>query len=147
MTLDEWLSLARHLKTMYPNEKFLPTKDIVEVWYAYLKDLETVYVKIAVREWVKDSTFYPQVSDIRTKAEEAKEEAKSKLKELKDIYENCHSRFPINLQEPDDWNSFKAAISSERFEDAKSKALKIKTRVMTDYKLTRPFKEYVNEIN
>ena len=147
MTFDEWMKMVRHLKTVYTNEKFMPTKEVAEMWFKYLESIEFVYVKMAVKSWVETSEFFPTVADIRTAALNFKEDAKAKLHELKDIFQACHSYYPTNLIADDDWQTFKAAITSEQFKDAKEKALTIKTQIMNSSELTKPFKEYVNEIS
>lgn len=147
MTLEEWMKMVRHLKTVYTNDKFIPTKDIAEMWFEYLKDMDFVYIKKAVKNWVEISEYYPTIADIRTKALEYKSADLAKLQELKNIFQACHSWYPVNLTEVDDWQFFKKAITSERFEEAKTKALKIKSEIMRADKLTKTFKEYVNEIS
>ncbi len=147
MTQDEWREEAKHLKSMYTNEKFMPREDYVSVWYSYLEDLEYVYVKMAVRAWVASNSYYPTVGDIRNGALVAKEEAKGKLNELKSIYLTCHAYYPSNLTADDDWISFKECIRSEQFEDAKNKALLIKSKIMSAANITISFREYINEIS
>lgn len=147
MTFEEWMKMVRHLKTVYTNDKFIPTKDIAEMWFEYLKDIEFVYVKMAVKYWVETSTYFPTIADIKNKALDYREDAMTKYQELKEIYQACHSWYPTDLISKDDMNAFMVAIKSERFEDAKTKALKIKGEIINAEILTKPFKEYVNEIS
>ena len=147
MTIDEWRIEAKHLKTMYPNDKFMPKEEYVDVWYSYLSDIDYVYVKMAVKTWVAGNSFYPTVGDIRREAFEAKEEARQKLNELKAIYRTCHAYYPLNLIADNDWQYFKDCIRSEQFEDAKTKALRIKSEIMNDCNITMPFREYIDEIS
>ena len=147
MTYDEWTKVVRHLKKVYTNDKFIPTKDVSDLWFGYLKEIEYVYIRMAVKEWVEKSEYYPTIADIRNAANKFHDETKAKLRELKDIFQTCHSYYPSNLTADDDWISFKAAIKSEGFTEAKTKALKIKSEIMKAEELTKPFKEYVNEIS
>ena len=147
MTLEEWMKMVRHLKTVYTNDKFIPTKEVAEMWFEYLKGFEFVYIRMAVKEWVETSEYYPTIADIRNGANKYHDETKAKMRELKDIFQTCHSYYPTNLTSDDDWITFKAAIKSEGFTEAKTKALKIKSEIMKAEELTKPFKEYVNEIS
>lgn len=147
MTYDEWIKVVRHLKKFYTNDKFLPTKEVTDLWYGYLKDIEFVYIKMAVKSWIGSSTFFPTVADIKNKALDFREDAMTKYKELKDIFQTCHSWYPTEHTASDDMNSFMAAIKSERFEEAKAKALRIKSEIMKAEVLEKSFKEYVNEIS
>ena len=147
MTFEEWMKMARHLKTVYTNDKFIPTKEIAEMWFEYLKDIEFVYVRMAVKYWVETSTYFPTIADIKNKALDYREDAMAKYKELKEIFQTCHSWYPTDLTGKDDMNSFMAAIKSERFDDAKNKALRIKSEIMKAEELKKSFKEYVNEIS
>ena len=132
MTLEEWMKMVRHLKTVYTNDKFIPTKEVAEMWFEYLKGFEFVYIRMAVKEWVESSEYYPTIADIRNVANKYHDETKAKLRELKDIFQTCHSYYPTNLTSDDDWITFKAAIKSE---------------IMKAEELSKPFKEYVNEIS
>ena len=147
MTINEWKEEAKHLKSMYPNEKFMPKEEYVDVWFSYLSDIEYVYVKMAVKTWVANNSFYPTVGDIRKISLEMREESKAKLNELKAIFNTCHAYYPINLIDNNDWQTFKECIKSEHFEDAKTKALRIKSKILSALILNKPFKEYINEIS
>lgn len=149
MTRDEWFEIARSLKSMYQqNDKFLPTVGIVDSWYGYLKDLNTGYVKLAVREYVKSERFPPTVGDITKRYEEIDERQKSRLRDLKEIFDFCHSCYPTNLWSEDDWAAFKDKIRSEKFGDALFKAERIKAHILND-RITgeTPFKDYVKGVD
>lgn len=147
MNKEEWMKMVRHLKTVYTNDKFIQSKDIADLWFEYLKDIEFVYIKMAVKSWVETSTFFPTIADIKNKALDYREDAMTKYKELKDIFQTCHSWYPTEQTASDDMNSFMAAIKSERFDEAKAKALRIKSEIMKAEVLEKSFKEYVNEIS
>ena len=147
MTIEEWRIAARHLKTMYPNEKFMPKEEYADMWYSYLSDLEYVYVRMAVKNWVANNSYYPTVGDIRTKALVIMKETKAKLSEIKDIFNTCHSYYPSNLTSDKDWDEFKECIKSEQFEEAKAKAFRIKHEIMNTLNIDKSFKEYINEIS
>lgn len=146
MTFEEWRLAAKHLKIMYPSERFMPKEDYVKIWYQYLSDIEFIYVKMAIESWISCNSFYPTVSDIRNTAVMKQKENKAKLNELKDIYKTCKDYYPRDLITEDDWQTFKDCIRSEQFEDAKTKALMIKSRIMNTRVITKSFKEYINEI-
>ena len=147
MTIYEWRNEAKHLKSMYPSDRFMTKEEHADMWYIYLSDLDYVYVKMAVKKWISNNSFYPTVGDIRVKAIDAMIETRAKLSELKDIFNVCHSHYPSNLTSDDDWENFKECIKCEQFDDAKEKAFRIKAEITNAIEFDKPFKEYINEIS
>lgn len=71
MTRAEFFTLAKGMKAVYADLKFLPDKDSLEVWYGLLQDLPYDKASLAVRAHMCSNRFPPTIADIRAKAAEA----------------------------------------------------------------------------
>lgn len=65
MKLDEFIVLAKSIKTCYPNSKLLETKESIEIWYSLLSDLEYETASLAVKKYMMLNKFPPTIADIR----------------------------------------------------------------------------------
>lgn len=65
MTDKEFLTLAAAIRTYYPKDNFLPTRDAVTLWFDALKDLDYKTAETAVKKWVAVSKWPPTIADIR----------------------------------------------------------------------------------
>lgn len=146
MTGEQFLTIIEKLIKAYPNFQ-ISNQATQDLWWDYLKDYDNAYIEHAVRVYIATEKFPPVIADILTRANEYRDADKARMQELKTIFQTCHSWYPTDLTDKDDMNAFMAAIKSERFEDAKTKALKIKGEIINAEILTKPFKEYVNEIS
>lgn len=64
MTEAQFIPLAKGMKAVYADPKFLADKDAIMVWYALLKDLDYTAVSKAITEVLRTSKFPPTVADI-----------------------------------------------------------------------------------
>ena len=64
MTEAQFIPLAKGMKAVYADPKFLADKDAIMVWYALLKDLDYTAVSKAITEIMRTSKFPPTVADI-----------------------------------------------------------------------------------
>lgn len=65
MTQQEFTNVAAYLKAAYPANNFLPTREVIAVWYEDLKDLDGQVCMKAMREYVKNNDFPPTIAGIR----------------------------------------------------------------------------------
>lgn len=65
MKIDEWVVLAKSLRTAYPAQNFLADEYSIKLWYQMLKDLEYEKVNIAVHQYMLKEHFPPAIADIR----------------------------------------------------------------------------------
>ena len=65
MTLDEFAILADAIKTYYPRDNMLPTKESMSLWYDALKDLDYKLAEQGLKKYVMSNKFPPAISDIR----------------------------------------------------------------------------------
>lgn len=68
MTREEFAKLAAAMKTYYPRDNVLPTKESMSLWYDMLQDLGYQEASVALRTHVSLSSFPPSVADIRKTA-------------------------------------------------------------------------------
>ena len=78
MTKDEFTKLAKILRTVYTADKFLQTKEALEIWYRLLQDIPYQPALAAVELYITSNKFPPTIADIREKAYEVKEKASGK---------------------------------------------------------------------
>jgi hypothetical protein len=120
----------RHLQTVYQNFR-INDADLQRVWWDKLRELRFDYARLAVRAYTDEERFSPTPSDILTRYREIEERQKGRMRELKDIFDFCHSCYPTNLWAEDDWEIFKAKIRSEKYSDAKFKAEMIRRAILS----------------
>lgn len=65
MTREEFGTIAKTLKSVYTDPKFIPSSDATEVWYQLLKDLEYRQCMNAVTAYMQTHHFAPTPADIR----------------------------------------------------------------------------------
>lgn len=65
MTFKEFGQFADAIKTYFPRENTLPTKDAAQLWYEELKDLDYQATVMGLRKYVALNKFAPTIADIR----------------------------------------------------------------------------------
>ena len=87
MTQEQFSTLVKGMKAMYPDPKFIADKYAADLWYQMLSDLPYEIANAAVQKHILTSSFPPTVADIRkaataltTPQEQNAEEAWSRAK-------------------------------------------------------------------
>jgi hypothetical protein len=71
MTPKEFALLASALRSYFPREdKLLPTKESMELWYRELQDIPYPTAEAALRKWVATSKWSPSIAELREMAAE-----------------------------------------------------------------------------
>lgn len=65
MSKTEFLKLAEAIKTAYPKERLLATKEAMQLWYAMLQDIDYQTAAAAVKAYIALKKFPPTIADIR----------------------------------------------------------------------------------
>lgn len=68
MNKTEFLRLAEAIKTAYPKEGLLATKEAMQLWYSMLKDIDYPTAAAAVKAYIALKKFPPTIADIREMA-------------------------------------------------------------------------------
>lgn len=68
MTREEFLILAKAMKAVWTDPKFLPDKAAFDVWCQMLSDVPYKEASIGLSAYMKTSKFPPTIADIREKA-------------------------------------------------------------------------------
>ena len=68
MNKKEFMVLMDAMRSYYPREKLIPTKEAAELWYDALKDLEFDRAMTALQEHVQSNKWSPTIADIRQRA-------------------------------------------------------------------------------
>ena len=65
MTKEEFSYFAMTLKTFYPKDNLLPSKEAMELWYRMLQDIQANIANVFLQKWVMVEKWPPSIADIR----------------------------------------------------------------------------------
>lgn len=65
MTRDEFLRLSATIKTAYPREQSLQTKEAMELWFTMLQDLDYKQTMTFLQKWIATEKWIPTIAEIR----------------------------------------------------------------------------------
>lgn len=65
MTFDEFGVIAKTMKAVYTDPKFLPDTDALVIWLGFLQDIEAEAAMRAVRTYIATNKWPPTPADIR----------------------------------------------------------------------------------
>lgn len=86
MNTDEFLGFMNTLKSLYGDKFPRLTKEVLDVWYECLKDLDSGILHTALVDYVKGSEFSPTVAALRREYETVRQENVKSKAELKRLY-------------------------------------------------------------
>lgn len=61
----EFTKFAMVLKTAYPKDNLLPSKESMSIWYQMLMDIPYDIAEVALRRWISTNKWAPSIADIR----------------------------------------------------------------------------------
>lgn len=70
LTLQEFIVLTTSLKETYQRDKFLQTKEGLEIWYGFLKDIDYNILSMSIQKYICNNKFAPTIADLRELAVE-----------------------------------------------------------------------------
>lgn len=130
MTQKEFMVIAAAIKTYYPKENILPTKEAVSLWYDCLNDLEFAKAQAALKNYTKSNSYPPAIADIRNEyGKIIDKEAKAKA-ELRRLYDMTVSYYPCANREKDVESTYKSLISQIKPQDRLEAAKTILQKVL-----------------
>ena len=65
MLYDEFIKLAKGMKSIWTKQDFLPDKEAIAMWYSLLKDLPYESASVAIQKYAMTHKFPPTPADIR----------------------------------------------------------------------------------
>jgi len=65
VTEEQFLIIAKTIKTFYPDKNIIQTNEEATLWYEMLKDIEYDAASAAVKRWVSLNKWCPTIADIR----------------------------------------------------------------------------------
>ena len=68
MTKEEFALWAMALRSYYPAQNLLPTKQATELWFRQLEDLPYKVAVLSLNKWVSTNKWAPTIADIREAA-------------------------------------------------------------------------------
>ena len=68
MTKEEFKALAKGMRAVYTNERFLPDDASMKMWYSLLQDIPYSVASIAVQKYMLTNKFPPTPAEIREQA-------------------------------------------------------------------------------
>lgn len=99
MQKNEFLNLAAAIKTYYPKDNILPTKESMELWYDLLSDLDYKMAQNAMKNYVKKNQYPPTIADLRQEYELLDDERRRKRAQLKETYNSTLAIYPCAYDE------------------------------------------------
>lgn len=82
MTKEEFMVIAKTLKAVYTDPKFLPDMDALNIWYMFMQDLDYRTISNAIAKYISTNKWPPTVADIRGMAVEVTAPPEDTLGEL-----------------------------------------------------------------
>lgn len=68
MDRKQFAQLVMALKGYYSDPKYIATKEVAELWFRQLQDLDYNVCEVAVNRWVAVNSWPPKIADIRRSA-------------------------------------------------------------------------------
>ena len=68
MTKEEFKALAKGMRAVYTNERFLPDDASMKMWYSLLQDIPYNVASIAIQKYMLTNKFPPTPAEIREQA-------------------------------------------------------------------------------
>ena len=65
MKYEEFVKLAKGMKSIWTKQDFIPDKDSAMMWYSLLKDLPYEHASVAIQRYAMTNKFPPTPADIR----------------------------------------------------------------------------------
>lgn len=65
MTASEFSTFSAAIKTYFPKENVLPTKESMTLWYSALKDIPHDVASAALMQYVQTNKFAPTIAELR----------------------------------------------------------------------------------
>lgn len=65
MTTKEFTVFTKAMRTFFPKENLLPTKEAMDLWYEMLKDIPMKVAEVALKKHVATSKWPPSIAEIR----------------------------------------------------------------------------------
>lgn len=72
MTEEQFLIIAKTIKTFYPDKKIIESDEEAYLWYEMLKDIDYKSASAAIKRWVSLNKWCPTIADIREMSAEVK---------------------------------------------------------------------------
>lgn len=65
MNTNEFMIFTKAMKTYFPKENLLPTKEAMELWFDALKDIPYQSAAAFLQKWIRTEKFSPTIAEIR----------------------------------------------------------------------------------
>jgi hypothetical protein len=131
MTREQWIELAKHIKTAYPNNSsFMQTEENAAIWYNLVMNWSYEDCKAAVWKHIKESNYPPSLHELKACYEIRREEITDYNRRIKDSYREMENYYPECLRDSDSKKTFVNALKQVKQEKRIKYALKIKEAVI-----------------
>lgn len=132
MTKDEWMEIAKHIKTAFPNDKnFMATQENAEIWYNLVMNWSYADCKAAVWSHIRHSNYPPSLKELKDCYDIRRAEVDDFGRRIKDIYRDMENYYPEALRdERNSHQAFSHALKHVKREKAIKYALMIKQAVI-----------------
>lgn len=131
MTKDEWMEIAKHIKTAFPKHDFMKEKEDAEIWYNLVMNWSFVDCKAAVWNHIQHSNFPPSLHELKECYDIRRAEVEDFGRRVKEIYRDMENYYPEVLRdETNSHQAFSHALKHIKKEKVIKYALEIKQGVI-----------------
>ena len=99
MSKDEFYGLMNEMQIAFGENRFPMTKEVMKVWFSYLKDCKYEFMNKAVRESVKHSIYPPTIADLFSYYNEFVAQEKEKINDCRQVIRFAIGSFPGCMRE------------------------------------------------
>jgi len=126
MTRVEFSELCKMIQAAYPRDVFIEQKEQYDLWWNMLNGCSFEFAKLAVKNYILDSRYLPNISDIMTRYDAVKADALQKKMNLKEIFCFTRDLYPQAFRGSDSETIYWTLIKSKTYGECLSKAESIK---------------------
>lgn len=113
MDKTEFTKIMKEINIAYGDKKFPLSKEVLDVWYKYLRDCEYSEVLSSVERHVRISVFPPAVSEILKYIDEIKNDDFRKSAYERELYLSIIASYPSAIDSVDARKLYKKIVSDD----------------------------------
>lgn len=126
LTETGFREIVKRINHAYP-EKSCITKDGLDIWYRYLKDLDEETLKTATDNYIKSSEFPPSIAHLRNECAKIDKHRADVNRELRVIYDRTRGVYPNSADDDDTLKAWWSLIKQKPLEGRIAYALHIES--------------------
>ena len=131
MTKEQWMELAKHIKTAFPKDRtFMASQEDAEIWYNLVMDWSFEDCKSAVWKHINNSNFPPSLHELKACYDMRRQEVEDFNKRIREIYREMANYYPECLRDKDSHEAYKNALKQVGRKQAIECAIRLRETVI-----------------